>query len=95
MASPKVKIHLRGVREVFAQPGVTAELLRRGEAIAEAATANVVALGYPDYDHHKAEVRTSRKTGAPIVAVHGTTHEAAAAQARHSTLTRAMDAGRG
>jgi len=95
MASPKVEIHMRGVRDVFSQPGVTADLLRRGEAIARQADANVVALGYQDTEHHIAEVRTSRKVGTPIVAVHGITHEALAAQARHNTLTNALDAGRG
>lgn len=95
MANVKVELHMAGVREVFAAPGVTADLLRRGEAIARQADANVVALGYQDAEHHVAEVRTSRKVGTPVVAVHGITYEANASQARHSTLTQALDAGRG
>ena len=94
MAKPKVEIHMRGVLDVFSAPGVTADLLRRGEAIARQADANVVAHGYEDAEHHIAEVGTSRKAGTPIVMVHGVTHEAGAAQAKYSTLTQALDAGR-
>ena len=94
MADVDVRIHLAGVREVFAASGVTADLLRRGEAIARQADENVIALGYEETEHHEAKVVTSKKVGTPIVSIHGTTHEAHAAQSRHGTLTQALDAGR-
>ena len=90
----RVKLHLSGVREVFNASGVTADLMRRARAIASRADSLMPDGGYTQAEHHRvAEGITSIGTHSAIVATN--TNEAKAMQAKHSTLTRAMDAGRG
>ena len=90
-----VKIHRSGVRSVFRESGVTADLLRRGNAVASDADESVMAHGYPKAEHHEVKTVTSWKTGAPVVLIITKTHEAYVSQARYNTLTQALDAGRG
>lgn len=95
MGSVKVKMNMAGVRKVFSEPAVTADLMRRGQAIVSEADSTVLALGYPKAEHHEAKVVTSRRSGAPVVLIRTKTHEAYVSQARLNTLTQALDAGRG
>ena len=89
----RVKMNLSGVRQVFNDPAVTAELLRRADAIKDAADAAMPDGGYTRTEHHKViEGRTRIGTHSALVVTN--TNEAKAMQARHSTLTKAMDAGR-
>jgi len=94
MGSVRVKLNLAGIKEVFADPGVQAELRRRAEAIATEADSLMPEGGYERAKHHVVmDSVTSR--GNPAVAVATATNEAKAMQAKHSTLTKALDAGRG
>lgn len=90
----RVELHLSGVRAVLNDDGVIADCMRRAEAIAGAANALMPEGGYTSAEHHVArEGRTSRgNRGAFVVTA---TNEAKAMQAKHSTLTQALDAGRG
>lgn len=96
----RVKLNMAGVREALNDDGVIKECMRRASDIATAADANVAAHEDPrhpnTYDlppHACFEGRTSR--GNRCATVVARTDEAKAMQARHSTLTRAIDAGRG
>lgn len=90
----RVKINMAGVREVFNDPAVTAELRRRAEAIKAQADSLMPDGGYTMTEHHRViEGRTSIGTKSELVVTN--TNEAKAMQAKHSTLTRAIDAGRG
>ena len=90
----RVKINMAGVRELFNDPKVTAELKRRAEAIKAEADSLMPDGGYTQTEHHKVkEGRTSIGTKSMLVVTN--TNEAKAMQAKHSTLTKAIDAGRG
>ena len=94
MARPKVKLHLSGVREVLNDNRVIADCMRRANAIASAADAQMPEGGYTSAKHHVVrEGTTSRgNRGAFVITA---TNEAKAMQAKHNTLTNALDAGRG
>ena len=89
----RVKIHMSGVKRVFADAAVQGDLMRRGQAIADMATSLVEGYGYPAYEHHEAKEGHTRYGNHSVLVVCAT-NEAKACQARHSTLTKAMDAGR-
>lgn len=89
----RVELHLSGIREVFNDPAVTADLLRRADAIKDAADAAMPDGGYTQAEHHRVvQGRTSIGTSSALVVTN--TNEAKAMQAKHSTLTKAIDAGR-
>ena len=90
----RVKLHLKGVRAVFNDPAVTAELMRRAEAIKQAADASMPDGGYTRTEHHRVAQGTTR-IGTHSALVVTNTNEAKGMQAKHSTLTKALDAGRG
>lgn len=93
MADIDVRIHLAGVREVFNDPGVQADLMRRAQAIKASADALMPEGGYDTAEHHIVERGVSSR-GIDSVVVITATNEAKGMQARHSTLTKALDAGR-
>jgi hypothetical protein len=93
MARVKVRLNMAGVREVLNDDGVIADLMQRGERIASAADAAMPEHGYTKSEHHTvAEGRTSR--GNRDVVVVTSSNMAKGMQAKHSTLTQALDAGR-
>jgi len=90
----RVKLHLSGVKAVLNDDGVIADCMRRAEAVARAADAQMPEGGYTSAEHHVVrEGRTSRGNREVLVVTN--TNEAKAMQARHNTLTNALDAGRG
>lgn len=90
----RVQLHLSGVKAVLNDDGVMADCMRRAEAIASAADALMPDGGYTRAEHHVArEGTTSRGNRSALVITN--TNEAKAMQAKHSTLTQALDAGRG
>lgn len=88
-----VQLHLSGVKAVLNDDGVMADCMRRAEAIASAADALMPESGLHTDQHHVArEGTTSRgNRGAFVITA---TNVAKAMQAKHSTLTQALDAGR-
>lgn len=86
MARSKVKIELNGagVRTLLRSEGVLQDLVRRGEAIANAAG------GYPDFT-----VNASIGRNRARVHVVAETFKAKHGEAKNKVLTRAIDAGRG
>lgn len=94
MASrPRVVMHIKGIRATFNDPAVTADLMRRAESIAREADALMPDSGYTETEHHRVRQGvTSIGTHSALVITN--TNLAKAMQAKHSTLTRAMDAGR-
>jgi len=90
----RVKLHLSGVREVLNDNRVIADCMRRAEAIARAADAMMPENGMRTDEHHAArEGTTSRGNREALVIT--TTDVSKAMQAKHNTLTNALDAGRG
>jgi hypothetical protein len=90
----RVRLHLSGVKAVLNDDGVIADCMRRANAIASAADAQMPEGGYTSAKHHAVrEGTTSRgNRGAFVITA---TNEAKAMQAKHNTLTNALDAGRG
>ena len=92
MGNVRVQLNLEGIKELLNDDGVIADLMERGERIADAADAMMPEGGYKSVQHHKViEGRTSR--GNREVTVMTTSNEAKAMQAKHNTLTRALQAG--
>ena len=89
----RVQLHLSGVKAVLNDDGVMADCMRRAEAIASAADALMPENGLHTDQHHVArEGTTSRgNRGAFVITA---TNVAKAMQAKHNTLTQALDAGR-
>lgn len=77
----RIKINRAGVVALLTSPEVTADLRRRGNAIAAAAGDGV-------------EVQTTRNRDRAVVFVRTATFEAKKAEATDRSLTRAIDAGR-
>lgn len=89
----KVELHLSGVKAVLNDDGVIADCMRRAEAIASAADALMPGNGMRTDRHHVArEGVTSRGNREALVIT--ATNVAKAMQAKHNTLTNALDAGR-
>ncbi|MBQ9620549.1 MAG: hypothetical protein IJR41_01245 [Atopobiaceae bacterium] len=88
----KVKLNMRGVREVLNDDGVIADCMRRAERIAAAANSEAPESGYQTDPFASDEGRTTR--GNRCAVVYTRTNLGKAMQAKHSTLTKAMDAGR-
>jgi hypothetical protein len=79
----RIELNRAGVRELLRNdPGIRSDLTRRAERIAAAAGDGFVA--------HSAQAGAHRARAAVVTE----TWEAAAAEATHHTLTRAIDAGR-
>ena len=97
MGSVKVKLNMRGVREVLTDQRVLSDLRRRAEAIADAASANADAAIPNGIDEPAFHVRdiTTRRRGLPGFIVGSANVIGDIAQAKDSALTRAIDAGRG
>ena len=88
-----VKLNLKGVLEALNDDGVVADCMRRAEATAESANDSLPEHGYTradafDYEESKTE------NGNRCAVVYTRTDLAKAMQAKHSTLTDALDAGR-
>ena len=93
----EVKIHVKGVGDTFRQSGVVGELESMGNAIANEATA-LTNEHYPDNGFELSHFGVERYTtthGNVGFSVYPRTPLAKRAQAEHSVLTQAMDAGRG
>ena len=85
---------MRGVREVLNDPNVIKECVRRCKSIADAANESAPKHGYTESEPFAAEEgKTTR--GNKCGVVYTRTNLGKAMQAKHSTLTQAMDAGRG
>lgn len=100
MGSVRVKLNLRGVRELLNDDSVVAECMRRADAICLQANDNVESREdqrwpntYEKDPHVAIESVTSKGNRCAVVIAR--TNEAKAMQAKHSTLTKALDAGRG
>lgn len=92
----RVVIHSNGVGDVFRSGGVVGKLEEMGEAIKNEANSRMVEL-YPDnrfQDEHFEMHQYKTSYGNVGVSVGTNTYLARVAQARHSVLTQAMDAGR-
>ena len=96
-SKPRVELNLRGVREVLSDPRVLADLRKRADAIADAASANAEAAVPNKMDEPAFHVRdiTTRRHGLPGYIVGSANVIGDIAQAKDSALTRAIDAGRG
>lgn len=89
----RVELNLDGIKELLNDDGVISDLMQRGERVARAADASMPEHGYAKDEHHRAiEGRTPK--GNREVSVLTTSDMAKAMQAKHSTLTQALDAGR-
>ncbi|MGE8691838.1 hypothetical protein [Bifidobacterium bifidum] len=86
MPRPKVKLHSQGVFEVLNCQGVRNDIERRTTAIRDAANSMHNAKGYEGD-----VIATDRPHGA----VRATTRHARRSNAKHNTLLKALDAGRG
>lgn len=93
MGSAKVKLGMRGVRDILNDYDVIEWVTDKGEAVAEAANAMAPEHGYYTEPFECAESTTSK--GNTCVVVYTRTDLGKAMQAKHSTLTKALDAGRG
>lgn len=94
MGSVRVKLNMAGVIALLNDDRVIADCRRRMEAVARAADAMMPENGHDTDEHHRViEGTTSR--GNREVSVMTVTNVAKAMQAKHSTLTKALDAGRG
>lgn len=94
MGSVKVKLNMAGVIEILNDDAVLAECRRRMESVARAADAMMPDNGQGTDEHHRViEGRTSK--GNREVSVMTVTNVAKNMQAKHSTLTKALDAGGG
>lgn len=81
MATVRVILNRKNVRELLRSEGVRADLHRRAE--------NIAASAGPGH-RAESEIGRTRARAAVITA----THQAIVAEARHRNLTRALDAGR-
>lgn len=88
MGSVKVKMNSKGIEALLSDHAVTADLESRGRRIKAAADA----AGSAEYDM---AVRRGRKGGRPYVVVAANSPKARASNAKHNTLLKSMDAGRG
>lgn len=106
----KVMLHIKGVREALNDPKVIADCERMAKAIAKEANQNALAhysdLGYDDKEIFVTKTTKTAKRGNSEVIVFSNPgiHSGSKnnpgppigdyAQARHSSLTKAIDAGR-
>lgn len=88
----KVVINHAGARAVLNDPAVKAELLRRAQLIREAAIVSDPRLTGEDIDANAVEGRTRARARAGVVTV---TPKARNINAKHNTLLKSLDAGRG
>lgn len=84
MAKPRIVFHYKAFNEFRNQPEIAAELLRRGEAIAERAGDGVIAEASPSKSGSRARVVVITATA-----------KAMADEAAHRSLTRSLSAGQG
>lgn len=98
----RVDIKRAGIARLRVQPGVMADLERRAQLIAEAATRNAEAAGYDRLEFNGLagfEVDSGKSKGAKgtrgRASVRTATNEAVRAEAHHRSLTAAILAGRG
>ncbi|MBQ1449576.1 MAG: hypothetical protein IIZ12_01395 [Eggerthellaceae bacterium] len=103
----RVEMNFRGVREILNDAKVISDLERRGKSIAREATGNALKhyddLGYDDKEIFVTKTTKTAKHGNDEVIVFANPGIHAGedgkpigdyAQARHSSLTQAIDAGR-
>lgn len=102
----KVTLHLNGVREVVNDPKVIADCERRARAIAAEATSNALEhydnLGYKEKEIYMTKTTKTVKHGNaeaivfanPGIKLGNGQTVGDRAQAEHSSLTQAIDAGR-
>ena len=89
----KVTLHLSGVRKALNEPGVVEDCVRRCKAIADAANDDAPKHGYKEREPFAAEEgKTGR--GNKCGVAYTRTDLGKRMQAKHDTLTQAMDAGR-
>lgn len=86
----KVVINHAGARAVLNDPAVKAELLRRAQLIREAAIASDPRLSSEDIDANAVDGRIRARAGVVTV-----TPKARNINAKHNTLLKSLDAGRG
>lgn len=86
----KVVINHAGARAVLNDPAVKAELLRRAQLIREAAIASDPRLTGEDIDANAVDGSTRARAGVVTV-----TPKARNINAKHNTLLKSLDAGRG
>lgn len=89
-----VRLNMAGVVEVLNDDRVIADCRRRMEAVARAADAMMPDNGHGTDEHHRVIEGTTTR-GNREVSVMTVTNVAKNMQARHGTLTRALDAGGG
>lgn len=88
MAAKRVTFKAAGFRKLMNSPEVLAELERRANAVAQAATADMDSPSDAKGEEHFAvDVHTGRKRGRASVRTH--THAAVVAEATEHTLTKA------
>lgn len=95
MARAKVELNRAGVLEVLTAPGVLAELVRRGEAVAATARATAPVRTGDYRDHITVQPGVSPVDGRARVIVGSTARHAPLVEARTGNLARALNAGGG
>lgn len=88
MADVKVVMNSAGIEALLSSAQVTGDLERRGAAI----KARADSIGSATYEQH---TRPGRKGGRPYVAVAANSLHALRSNAKHNTLLKSLDAGRG
>ena len=94
MGDVRVKLNLKGVKQVLNDDAVIADCMKRARRIHSAANAEAPDNGYYKRKPFAVEEGTTSK-GNRCAVVYTRTQLGKRMQAKHSTLTKALNAGRG